>query len=197
MTGRELDDWDLLESATAEDGRGFAELVRRHYRAALAFARQVLGDQHKAEDVTQKAFVNVFVARERFERKARFRTLLFRVVVNLALNEVARVRGARSFSELAEEESEFQVPAPPGELDRPEAAAEARELGQMIENGLMRLSPRHRAALYLREYQGLPYGEIATTLDASLAEVKIWIHRGRAALQQILRPYLDRGESVR
>ncbi len=197
MSREDDDDWDLLAASSAEDGAGFAELVRRHYRPALAFARQVIGDAHKAEDVAQKAFVNVFVARERLQSKAKFRTLLFRVVLNLALNELARKSRGPSFSELGDEDAPADGLAPDQGVMMPEAAAEARELGEMIEGGLMRLSPKHRAALYLREYQGLAYNEIAETLEASLAEVKIWIHRGRSALQQILKPYLDRGESIR
>ena len=178
------------------DGAGFAELVRRHFRAALAFSRQVVGDQHKAEDVTQKAFVNVFVARERFEKRAAFRTLLFRVVLNLSINEVNRKSAGTSFSEMGDEESRVESLAADPRTVRPEDAAESSELGEMIRNGLMHLSPKHRAALYLREYQGLPYVEIAETLEATLAEVKIWIHRGRNALQQVLKPYLDRGERI-
>jgi DNA-directed RNA polymerase specialized sigma24 family protein len=38
----------------------------------------------------------------------------------------------------------------------------------------------------LREFGELSYAEIAETLGASLAEVKVWIHRGRTRLTQLL-----------
>ena len=65
-----------------------------------------------------------------------------------------------------------------------------------LERALMQLRPEHRAALYLRDYVGLSYADVAAALGASLGEVKIWIHRARQAVQKIIRPYLERGERV-
>lgn len=191
-----MDEWDLLETKEGA-AEAYEEIVRRHYQPAFQFARQILTDTQLAEDVVQKAFVNIYVTRERCQRRAKFKTFLFRVVSNLAINEINRKRPVASVSEVVPEFAEggdmsFLDPA----SIRPEAALESAELGEMIDAALQQLPPRHRAALYLREYQQLPYVGIADILDASLNEVKIWIHRGRAALQKILKPYLDRGESI-
>ncbi|MFT7616564.1 MAG: RNA polymerase sigma-70 factor (ECF subfamily) [Planctomycetota bacterium] len=191
-----MDEWDLLE---AKDGaaEAYEEIVQRHYQSAFQFARQILSDAQHAEDVVQKAFVNIYVTRERCQRRAKFKTFLFRVVSNLAINELNRKRPVASVSEVMPDNREggaFSFSDP--DSIRPEAALESAELGQMIEAALQQLPPRHRAALYLREYQQMPYAGISEVLDASLNEVKIWIHRGRGALQKILKPYLDRGESI-
>lgn len=193
----ERDDWQLLKLATAEDTSSYAELVQKYYRPAVAFCFHVLGDRDRAEDMVQRGFVNIYRARERFESRASFKTLLFKVLLNLCINELNRRREPTSFSTLvdADEQAEslFRDPKSPDPTSRIESA----EVQEMIRRGVMRLTPKHRAALYLRDYMELSYAEIAVALEASLNEVKIWIFRGRNKLQEILKPYLERGESIR
>ena len=192
-----IDDWEILRSATDSGAAGYEHLVRRHFQAAKVFAQQVLGDEQKAEDVVQKAFVNIYMGRDRFQAKARFRTFLFRVVLNLSINELKRKDGPANLSEiLGPDEGSGAAFFADDSASRPTEAMADKELAEMIHRGLMKLPPKHRAALYLREYQQLSYAEIAEALDASLNEIKIWIHRARSALQRILQPYLDRGERI-
>ncbi len=191
-------DWELFLQADPGDQNAFRELVGRHFRAAIGFCTQVLNDPQLAEDVVQKGFVKLFGARDRYSRQARFRTLLFRVLLRLCINELQRKKVARPFTDLEDEESEpIQSRIKDGRGELPEEEAERKELGEMIRAAVMTLNPKHRAALYLREYEQLAYADVATALDATLSEVKIWIHRGRQAVQQRLRPYLERGERVR
>lgn len=194
-TDRTDDDWDLLEATTEFSTGPFSLLVDRYYRAALAFCIQVLGDQQKAEDVVQQGFVNIFRTRDRHERRAQFKTFLFRVLLNLCINELNRRPAPVPISSLFDDDSGGDIFGDESSID-PAGSLEAAELQEMIRRGVLRLPPKHRAALYLREYMQLPYAEIAQSLDASLNEVKIWIFRGRNKLQEILRPYLDKGESI-
>jgi RNA polymerase sigma-70 factor, ECF subfamily len=192
------DDWALLKRTTAEDASGYEQLVEKHYSAAVAFCAQVVGDHHRAEDVVQRAFVNIFQARERIEDRAKFTTFLYKVLLNLSINELARKKGPVPLSSVvsaddAPAESLFQDLASPD----PTRQIETEECLEMIRRGVMQLSPKHRAALYLREYTQLSYNEIAAALDASLNEVKIWIFRGRNKLEEILKPYLEEGKRIR
>lgn len=191
-------DWDLLKSSSAEDVSGYERLVDKYYAAAVAFCRQVVGDHHKAEDVVQRGFVNIFLARERAEDRARFKTYLFKVLLNLCINELAKRKGPPALSTVvptddAQPESFFADHSSPD----PTKPLETEEYLVMIKRGVLQLPPKHRAALYLREYAGLSYNEIAAAMDSSLNEVKIWIFRGRNKLEEILKPYIERGESIR
>jgi len=190
-------DWKLLQETTLEDSSGYASLVRKYYRMSVAFCVQVLGDRHKAEDVVQKGFVNIFCARDRYEPRARFKTFLFKVLLNLCINELNRRKDPVPLSALVDEQEGstaalFQDRDSPA----PSQSLEQEETLEMITRGLMLLPPKHRAALYLREYMDMPYSEIASALEVSLNEVKVWIYRGRHRLQEILKPYLDRGERI-
>ena len=191
------EEWRLLEGSTRGDHSGFTELVRRYHRPGLAFCHQILGDYQKAEDAVQKGFANLFQSAARFERRARLKTLLFKIFLNLCINELAKKgENHASFSALGDE-TDGAPALRDGTSPEPGRSMDDAELAEMVRRALLRLNPRHRAALYLREYADLSYAEIALALSASLAEVKIWIHRGRLAVQDLVRPYLDDGEPIR
>lgn len=186
------DDWEAI-NPEALDTASYSEMVRRHYGAAVAFCAQILGDHQRAEDIVQRGFVNIFRTRDRYRRRASFRTFLFHILSNLCINELKRAPAPQPLA--GESESDGNRVEDRREAS-PAAALESRELEEMVGRAVMALSPRHRAALYLREYEHLSYADIAAALDASLGEVKIWIHRGRQSVQRALEPYLERGEKV-
>lgn len=187
-------DWDLMRrSAVGGDSAAFGALAERHYGPAVAFCRQVLGDHHRAEDVVQRGFLNVFRTRDRHVERAQFRTFLYRVLLNLCLNELAK-KDSRHVSTDDHDGDDETSRLPDVRAADPSAAIEQAELRSVVAAAVARLAPKHRAALYLREYEGLAYDRIADVLEASLAEVKIWIFRGRRKLAVLLSPYLERGE---
>lgn len=195
--GEGEDDWELLRKSSTDDPSAFGRLVERHYRPSVAFCTQVIGDAHKAEDIVQRGFLNLFRARDRYRERARFRTFLYRILLNLCLNELQRKSVAASFSSLSSDgEQDPAARVRDGNSPDPAAVAEIREAEAMMGRALAQLRPEHRAALWLREHDGLAYQEISAALGASLGEVKIWIHRARKRLIELLRPYVDRGESV-
>jgi RNA polymerase sigma-70 factor (ECF subfamily) len=61
---------------------------------------------------------------------------------------------------------------------------------RIVHEELENLPPDYREILVLRDIEGLPYDEIATALDISLANVKVRIHRARELLKRRL---VDRG----
>jgi RNA polymerase sigma-70 factor, ECF subfamily len=188
------DDWELLGKSAKGDAEAFGTLASRHYRPAVAFCRRVLGDHHGAEDVVQRGLLNVYRRRDRLEPRASFRTFLYRALLNLCLNEIAR-RKPVSAGEVDETDATDDAPvAPFARSCDPQSAIARRELREAIDAAVAKLGPKHRAALYLRDYEELSYGRIAEVLEASLSEVKIWIHRGRKRVAAMMGPYLERGE---
>lgn len=191
----ELGDWELLERSSSEDASVFGELVRRHYRSAVAFCSQVLGDHGHAEDIVQRGFLNIYRARDRYKEKARFKTFLYRVLLNLSINEIHRRSSMTQLSALTHD-GEGEVQVHDRRVPDPADVVEEAEGRRVLSDALSRLRPEHRAALWLREHEGLAYQDIADALEASLGEVKIWIHRARKKLMDLVRPYLERGEAL-
>jgi RNA polymerase sigma-70 factor, ECF subfamily len=168
---------DAVLIAAAKDGDldAFEVLVRRHQAPVYRVALRMLGSQPDAEDVAQEVFVQAWRSLARFRGDSAFATWLYRIVTNRSLNALSARKPTVALDEELHETAE-----------RPEQVVEDRERLRAVTRGLLALAPDQRAALVLREFEGLSYDEIAATLGITVPAVKGRIHRARAALITIL-----------
>lgn len=183
----------LVDRARAGEPAAFEALVKRHQAAAFAVAYQMVRHREDAQDIAQEAFVRVFRGLRDFQGQAAFKTWLHRIVVNLALDALrrrSRHPGA-SYDDAREpgEEAREEVGTRPDE--DPDRALEAREAGEAIRMALEELPAPQRAALLLREVEGLSYQEIAEVLGCAVGTVMSRLHYARRRLQERLRPLLE------
>ena len=171
-------DEELIEKAKGGDEQAFTTLYERHKSRILNYSFALLGDWAKAWDVLQEAFLYLFRKLPTYRQEAKFTTLLYKVVKNLALTQVKQSQRAALLDtdELAplvmtNEESPVEVLA----------KEEDRELAHKM---LMSLPPTHREVLYLRWIEGLEYEEIAEILGCPVGTVKSRIHYGWQKLVQ-------------
>ena len=74
---------------------------------------------------------------------------------------------------------------------RPDDMFAGRQLKELVEATLARLSPQYRQVLILREFEGRSYEEIAEIAGCNLGAVKSRLHRARACFAALITPYLD------
>jgi len=148
----------------------FEEIVRRYRRPLDRFAAAIVGGH--SEDVTQDAFSKALPALRGSEAEIELRPWLYRIVRNTALNDL-RDRPAAT-EELAE--------TLPGGRSAA-AEAEAREELRELTSRLRALPEPQRAALVMRELEGLSHEEIAAALGVSGGAARQAIFRARAALR--------------
>jgi RNA polymerase sigma factor (sigma-70 family) len=148
----------------------FEEIVRRYRKPLDRFAAAIVGGS--SEDVTQDAFSKALLALRGSEADIELKPWLYRIVRNTALNDL-RDRPAAT-EELGE--------AIPGGRS---AAAEAERREEMAElmRRLRSLPEPQRAAIVMRELEGLSHEEIATALGVSGGAARQAIYRARAALR--------------
>ena len=198
-------DWEdkrLVEAAQRGDGRAYAELVERYHGRVYGIVYRMCGPQD-AEDLTQDVFVRALHALRRFQfqGQASFRTWLYRIAVNSAINELRR-RGrvnascGPSFEELDENESGVSERILPDYSWAPEVLVEREELRRAVHQTLRQLPPKHRAVIILVDLEGLPYEEAAEILGCPLGTVKSRLARARAAFARIFRRYLSGNMTV-
>jgi RNA polymerase sigma-70 factor, ECF subfamily len=153
------------------DVAAFEWLMDRYRDRAIRLASHVLRRPNEAEDLVQEAFLRVFCQLPEFRGDASFYTWLYKIVVRLCLNRM-RSPGWR-YSEPGLDVDFVPVPSTASESER----SETRLLVEVL---LDRLSPPLRAALVLRELEGLEYEEIALALGVPVGTVRSRLNAARA-----------------
>ena len=192
-------DADAVLMLEVKDGNeeSFATLVQRYQSRVLGLAYRYIGDRGSAEDLAQEAFLRVYKARERYEPRAKFSTWLYRIVVNLCLNEI-RWRKGRPSMALAvatETSSNLNVDVTDeGEVEPIETMQDA-ELADTLREIIGALPENQRIAILLNKYEGLSYQEVADSMDTSVMAVKSLLTRARVKIKEKLLPYLREDSS--
>lgn len=173
-----LEEQGRQNEAAASTAELFERAVRLHSRRLLAIARAIVGYRASPEDVVQQAFMNLYQHRDRYDWREPG-GLLRRTVVNESL----RILRQPHMSVLADEVGEGnKSPAPDDAMLESETVLQVRR-------AIDRLPENFRAALVLCEYEKMSYAQIAEALNASIPQVKTWIHRGRRQLAEMLKAY--------
>src|SRR5436305_1282838 len=166
-------DHDLMARAARGEEPAFRILVARHTGRALVIARRILRNDARAEEIVQDAMLRVWINAPRWRPEAAFRTWLYRVLVNLCLNE--KRRGIDLPLEVAGD------PADPA----PDAGAvlETRERDRALAAAIDALPARQRAAIVLTYQEGLGNAEAAAVLDTTVSGLETLLVRARRSLR--------------
>ncbi len=162
----------LGSEAQAETDAAFIEA---HMRRVFRLIYRVVNNVSDAQDLTQDAFVKALKRREQLRDNAKSGQWMSRIAVNTALDFV-RKRKRVVFEEI---EKAPEMPA-----ETPEQAVLRRERHAYIEDGLRLLSERERAALILRDIEGLPASAVARCLGCSPATVRSHIANARVKFKK-------------
>ena len=172
----EPSDEELMRRVAGGDERAFHMLARRCVPPSIGLARRILANAADAEEVVQEAMLRVWTHAPRWRPEARFRTWLYRVVVNLCLNRKRRA----PFASLADA----------GDLadPHPDAAAqlESDQRDRAVAEAIARLPERQRAAIVLTFHEGLSNAEAAAVLGASRSAVETLLVRAKRSLRRQL-----------
>jgi RNA polymerase sigma-70 factor (ECF subfamily) len=174
----------LLERCQRKDAEAFAQLVAEQQGYVYTLARRLLRDPEEAAELTQDVFLHVWNGLPFFRGEARFRTWLYRIVVNHCLNRVRQLQRERGKVSL-DEETIGQVSDAHSD---PHTEAWKKERREFIWRKVEELPERYRLALTLFYQQELSCGEIAELLGIPVATVKTHLYRARAALAAALPP---------
>jgi len=137
------------------------------------------GDQSAASDVTQQVFLKLLTAVAQFRGDAEFTTWLYRLVVNVCIDEQ---RKRKRFVPLGE-----ITPLSSVENRRPQERHYARvEIADAVKAAIGELKPKFRLPILLKYIQGLSYEEIASVLGCSIGTVASRLNRGHKALAKRL-----------
>jgi RNA polymerase sigma-70 factor (ECF subfamily) len=144
-------------------------LFDAEYRGLVRLATTIVGDRSIAEEIVQEAFARALARWRRLRHYERPGAWLRLVTVRMAVRSRARQQ---------REVQMWDVP----DRDSPEVAGSAFDVLQALSD----LTPMQRAAIALFYFDDLPVDEIANLLGIAPATTRSHLHRGRAALAQLL-----------
>lgn len=190
----------LVEALRRGDEAAYELLILRYEQPIYSLVCRLVDDSADAADVVQEIFLKVFRKVDAFRGDSSLKTWVYRIAVNEARNQ------RRWFGR--HRRKEVTLDPEPGETQgysdwiedpgrSPYELTLDHETQVLIEEALKEINPSFRAALVLREIEGLSYEEIAEILEISLGTVKSRILRGREALRKSLTSRLDAAPAVR
>ena len=173
----------VLEGLEQQQGDDFAELVECYERDVFNMAYWMLGDAAEAEDAAQEAFLRAYVKLSSYDStRSSFKTWLLTITSNHCIDRLRK----RRVTLLSIDEPLFFHPALASREVGPEQAVLADERSALVQSLLANLTPRYRAAVVLRYWYDMSYGEIAETLDTTINAVKALLFRARRTLANMM-----------
>ena len=191
MTAAQTDQ-QLVEKVQAGDKRAFDLLVLKYQAKILALVSRYVQDVHEVQDVTQEAFIKAYRALPRFRGDSAFYTWLYRIAINTAKNHLVS-RGRRPpGSDVEIEDAEYyEAGGALRDQENPENQLFRAELEQVVNTAIKELPDDLRAAVTLREFDGLSYEDIADIMDCPVGTVRSRIFRARESIDKRVQAQLD------
>ena len=166
----------VLAGKTSE----FRKLVEQYHQPVFRFARNLIGDEHDAEDITQEVFLAAFDHLASYNAKrASLLTWLFTIARNRCVNYLKRTRPVINGEAIAN----TQLAASSDDSAR-------NEFWSRLDEALDALPIEQKTAFVLAEIEGLPYADIAHIEHTTVGTVKSRIHRAKQRLRAVMAPTL-------
>lgn len=163
-----------IRRAKAGDPAAFAPLVVAHQDKLYRFVLRITRNEHDAQDVTQKAFINAWRHISRFDESRPFSNWLFGIAYKDAVKLVTRRKPTTEMPELMADDD-----VSPDEFA-------ARSETPVWDMARRELSVERYAMLRLHYADGVPVAEIARITGRSVVSVKVHLFRARGILRDKL-----------
>jgi RNA polymerase sigma-70 factor (ECF subfamily) len=151
--------------------------VSENLRRIFIQIYRIVGNVADAQDLTQEAFIKALQRQDQLKDGQKAAHWLSRIATNTAIDFLRR-SGRATYCEMEK--------APEGHAESPEQLLLRSEQRNYLEDGLRLLSARERAALLLRDVEGLPAEEVARRLDCSKATVRSHIANARTKFRRYI-----------
>lgn len=188
-----LTDQQLVERVQQGDNRAFDLLVKKYQHKVMSLISRYVKQPGDVADVAQEAFIKAYRALPKFRGDSAFYTWLYRIAVNTAKNYLVSQGRKPPASDVDAEDAEYyEGAAALKDTATPERQLLTDEIQAVVLRAIEELPEDLRRAITLREIDGLGYEEIAIEMDCPIGTVRSRIFRAREAIDNQLRPLLER-----
>ena len=191
MPERNTPDRILVERVKRGDKKAFDALVLKYQGRILGLVSRYVHEPSDAGDVAQETFIKAYRALPGFRGDSAFYTWIYRIAINTAKNYLASAdRRAFNAAEDFDDVEQIDTSDTLKEQATPERMLLTHELQETIITAIEGLPADLRAAITLREIDGLSYEEIAIIMACPVGTVRSRIFRAREAVNNQIEPLL-------
>jgi RNA polymerase sigma-70 factor (ECF subfamily) len=187
----QLNEWDSAAPAWGDkeltlsfqrgDRGAYDSIYQRHSARVRAICLRMLADPQDAEDAAQETFLRVYQALPRFNGRYQLGAWINRIATNVCLDYL-RARRRAPAEAAPNEVLEDSIDVDLGE--GPEEAVLRSAEGARVQDTLATLTPIQRTAILMRDFEGLPYSDIASSLGVTECRARVLIHRARKGFRK-------------
>ena len=170
--------FDSYQRFLQGDESGLAEIIRMYKDGLILYLNGYVKDLWAAEELTEEVFVKLVVKRPHFSQRYTFKTWLYTIGKNGALNYLRHAK--------KQEVPLEEVPRLSSEEESLEQAYLREESRILLHRSMEKLKPEYRQVLWLTYFEGFSYKEIARILGRTVHNVETIAYRARRALKTIL-----------
>ncbi|HEX4575228.1 MAG TPA: RNA polymerase sigma factor [Gemmatimonadales bacterium] len=182
VSGDGATDGDIVRAVLAGDVERYAVLVGRYRDRYARYAARMLGSRDAAEDAVQDALIRAFDRLVDCREPDKFAGWLFLILRNRCFAEQRR----RQREGRLLEDGDGAIAGP----ERSDRAVEERERHHALGRALGHLTPEQRDVFVLKHVEGLSYDEIAQRSGASVASLKMRMHRAYDRLRDLMKEHI-------
>jgi RNA polymerase sigma-70 factor, ECF subfamily len=191
----DISDLSLVRYAQSGETQAFDRLVQRYRPRVVELAMRYTRNRADAEDATQEAFIRAYGGLQHFRLESTFYTWLYRIASNCARSLLkSRARDLPgSTVDLEDGDSAARQQTRLQEVATPEELTLTDDIRGVVNATLEGLSKEYRAAITLREIDGLSYKDIASAMSIPVGTVRSRVFRARDIIDHQLRRVYDGG----
>jgi RNA polymerase sigma-70 factor (ECF subfamily) len=178
----------LIRAVLAGDKEAYGVLVERHGESMFRVAFRITESEADAQEIVQEAFLRGYRGLAGFDARADFRTWIYRIAVNCALQVLQKRKaegGVPITEEYDEEHSGLQLSDGGA---GPERLLLDREIEHRRHAAMEKMTEDERLAFVLRHIEGLSTEEIAATLDVTPNNARQAVFRAVQKMRRSLTP---------
>lgn len=175
------EDKRLYKEFLKGNASSFNIIVLKYKDSLIKFIHSYVKNVDTAEDLSQDVFVYVLKNRVEYDFKYSLKTYLFRIAMCRAINYINKRKREISIEDIDLEDIEDE-----NESSKIENTLINEENRKQIEVAVSKLKEEYRTVIYLKDFQDFSYKDICKILNKTMPQVKVLLHRARAALKKNL-----------
>ncbi len=160
------------------DDNGFIEIIKDYKDGLILYLNNFTENIFTAEDLAEDTFVKIVTRKPRFSGKSSFKTWLYAIGRNIALDYLRKNRATEiSYDELPEIKEETETL---------EAQYIKKEDQKTLHKAMGNLSPQYKQVLWLVYFENFSNQETAVVLKKSVRNVETLLYRAKQSLKSEL-----------